>query len=937
MGNSTADAWFELTVNATSGDVTYTVYDWTGTESVHGCYDFKLTIASSDPDLDTSESLYQTATFKMFHDCIWTITDVETYWAGLGVDDVSALETERTIHGMVMSMSIVGTWSGYYLYEIELRPRAYGLSLQRGFATYCDQSVPEIIESVLTDYGFADGTDYEFRMQSWQGDTSGDVDSTYSFPLQDFCCQFGESGLDFIQRLMERWGLYYYFEQGDSSELMVITNQSMAHAATDLATVAYVDEENATGYPAITLLNCKASQAAATATLMRYDYETPDTVFSSSAEVDTGGSAEQAWCDDLFANSDDGDYLATLRGEMLAWQGEVFSGSGQASFLAAGALTTVADHWRSPFNQEYLFLEIKHEGSQPLAGVALNGSTESSYANSFTAITATTQYRPTLDTARPTVGGPISAFIDLDGVDSVGRYKVRFPFERVGDGDGGASGYVRLAKPYQGGTFGLHFPLRQGAEVLVSFEDGDPSRPIITGVVENSLTPSQTDDVEIGRLTLATGSVMEFQTTDDLTTTYPDLAASSSSSVSTEGSRAMVGSAGLAVDGTDAANVAREKPAALFPIDEEEECRRFELPVAVPPVAEFLLGPTAQVFGKPDATPAHPSDTGTPAAGTPAAGMPAVDEALAAEVAGYFASNSGEDVALATQTDHTDGYSSFATTITPYEIDQAAVARAYVHTDTVLTQNWSDVIIENQSNVTEETTGEVHQYIEGDINRQHVGDLTFDQTGKFDKTVTATGETVTTTIAADTYTYTLTGDEDRTINGDSTWYVTGNFTGTVNGDYDLTVKGDYDLTVKGDSSLEKEGTYASYSWGAVSETYAGVVNKNYLINYTQSVTGLKIEVIVGGSLKTYLGGGELKIILGIGEYKCGYTCIGSGSYTSYRAKVKAAGEAITHAGAQVKAFAGACANSFAAAVAESYAAYAHSSTAAAYSGFYFYT
>jgi type VI secretion system secreted protein VgrG len=181
----------------------------------------------------------------------------------------------------------------------------------------------------------------------------------------------------------------------------------------------------------------------------------------------------------------------------------LYLGEGSVPFMLPGFTFTLENHYRKAVNQNYLITDIDHEGNQTgylLSGISVGRSGDEEnkiyYRNHFTAIPGSVQFRPEVKTEKPKISGTISGMIDAAGsgqyaeLDPQGRYKIIFPFDLSGRTGGKASNWVRMVSPYAGSDHGMHFPLHKGTEVLITFIDGDPDRPIIAGAVPNPETPS---------------------------------------------------------------------------------------------------------------------------------------------------------------------------------------------------------------------------------------------------------------------------------------------------------------------------------------------------------------------------------------------------------------------------------------------------------------
>ncbi|MEW6670036.1 MAG: type VI secretion system tip protein VgrG, partial [Thermodesulfobacteriota bacterium] len=229
------------------------------------------------------------------------------------------------------------------------------------------------------------------------------------------------------------------------------------------------------------------------------------------------GRGEAYYYGDHIRTPEEGERLAKIRAESLLCRREVFQGEGAVPYIAPGFTFDLKEHYRSTFNQGYLVTEVSHEGNQEgylVSGLSLDDQTEKEvfYGNTFTAIPANVQYRPERLTPRPRICGAITAKIDAAGsgqyaeLDEHGRYKVVVPFDTSGRKDGKASTWIRMATPYAGSDHGMHFPLHKGTEVLLTFEEGDPDRPVIASAVPNPENPSPVNSANQTKSVITTAS-----------------------------------------------------------------------------------------------------------------------------------------------------------------------------------------------------------------------------------------------------------------------------------------------------------------------------------------------------------------------------------------------------------------------------------------------
>lgn len=496
--------WFTFTCGATG----LAVAALRGVERMNQPYRFEVDLVSADAEVDEAAVLEAPATLRIHQDAIYGRS--ESPESRAAIDAAAVLP----IHGIVTDFEIGDQAHGLTSYRAVLQPRLWLLSTDWQHQVYLDQSIPAILAREFQAIHLAEGDDYEFRLRKAYGPW-------------EYVCQYHESSLDFCHRLMERDGLFYFFEQTASGEKLIVADHAQAHPNLAPLGLRYAPDSGIEDGPAVRDWGGGPRQRAGRVTVVDYNYRTPDMFLRGAAEADPEGAGESYLFGDHFKTVDEAGRLATLRAETALRERAEYGGVATASWLRHGHLFALEDpeglepDGAESFVTTYLLTEVVHEGRQPAAVVA--GMAEATgadagaaaeppdYVNRPRAIPASTVYRPSRTTPKPRLPGPINGIIDLQGVDDQGRYKVRLPFER-GDGTAGkVSRWCRMAKPYTGDDYGMHLPLHQGTEVLLTCTDGDPDRPVITGAMENPRTPSQTDQVGIGRLEMATNSFKTFQ------------------------------------------------------------------------------------------------------------------------------------------------------------------------------------------------------------------------------------------------------------------------------------------------------------------------------------------------------------------------------------------------------------------------------------------
>jgi len=450
---------------------TFSVVKFKGVEGISKLYEFDITLASDDAEITLKDVLQNTAILT-----------------------VKGSDQDLPVHGAVVEFEQLHETKGHCFYRALLVPRLWQASLYHENQLFLDKKVPDIIEEILKQTGLT-SQDYELKL-------------TGNYPEWEYICQYNETDFDFISRWMEREGIYYYFEQGEKNEKLIITDSSTAHKdiSGDVAIPYFATSGLAREEEAIKAFVCTQKMLPKKVILKDYNYRKPSLEIKGEAEVDAKGRGEVYIYGEHFKDPGQGNGLAKIRAEEIKCRENIFHGEGTASNMYPGFFFELEECYRDSYNRKYLILEVEHEGHQTgamwagMGGESVEGEEKLTYANRFAAIPSDIQFRPERKTPKSKFIGMINATVDAAGdgkdgeVDDQGRYKIILPFDQSGNKDGKASRWVRMAQPYAGSDYGMHFPLHKGAEVLLTFVDGDPDRPIISGAIPNPETTSPVTD-----------------------------------------------------------------------------------------------------------------------------------------------------------------------------------------------------------------------------------------------------------------------------------------------------------------------------------------------------------------------------------------------------------------------------------------------------------
>ncbi|MFP4033948.1 MAG: type VI secretion system Vgr family protein [Desulfovermiculus sp.] len=449
---------------------TFTVVSFNGQEGLSQLFRFEITLISSQDSLDLEDVLSAPATLT-----------------------IHSQAGDIPIHGILESLDQMHKVDQYTFYQAVLRPKLWWLTQTCHNQIFLDKTLPQFIEAVLQDGGLSPGLDFQFKLSQ-------------DYTEWEYVCQYQQSHFDFFSFWLERNGIYYYVDHSSGTDKVIITDTLMAHEPMPQGqTFSYYQPSGLEATHRDEVINgfvCSQRPLPATVLLKDYNSQRPGLDMEASAPVSSKGRGQLYLYGDHFRTLQEGQALAKIRAEEQICRQKLFNGESTVPVIRPGYTFTLDRHYREDMNCEYLSIKARHEGSQAAylhSGLGLPVEVPAgsvAYRNSFTAIPAGVQFRPERGTEKPRIHGSMHAKIDAAGsgkyaeLDEQGRYKVLLPLDRSGRKDGKASCWLRMATPYAGTDHGMHCPLHKGTEVLLTFIDGDPDRPIIQSAVPNPETPS---------------------------------------------------------------------------------------------------------------------------------------------------------------------------------------------------------------------------------------------------------------------------------------------------------------------------------------------------------------------------------------------------------------------------------------------------------------
>ena len=384
----------------------------------------------------------------------------------------------RHFHGYVTRFGIGLHRGRFFGYQASVRPWLWFLTRTADCRIFQELSVPDIVKKVFDDHGNAN---FEFKLFR-------------SYRKWVYCVQYRETDYNFIARLLEHEGIYWYIEHGDGTSKVVLVDSQSAHdAAPGCESLPYYEDapESAPDTECVSDWSFASEVETDKVALTSYDFERPSTSLKADAK-----KAHKYALPDFEMFDFQGEYVQTADGTQWAEDRldehqsrfQMAHGGSNAHGIEVGRLLKLAKHPRADQNDKYLITAIAVNAH---IDAYESGNGAGAFRCDFSAIPSGQQFRPPRRTPKPFVQGPQTAVVVGPGgeeifTDKYGRVKVQFHWDRLGKKNEKSSCWVRVSHPWAGKNFGaIHIP-RMGQEVVVDFLEGDPDQPLITGRVYNA-------------------------------------------------------------------------------------------------------------------------------------------------------------------------------------------------------------------------------------------------------------------------------------------------------------------------------------------------------------------------------------------------------------------------------------------------------------------
>ena len=461
----------------------------TVTEAIDEPFEIIAHVVSEKPDIDFKDMIGKPVTFTM------RIEDEDRVFHGIVAHFMQFATPDPNANDV--------TW-----YEIKAYPKMWFLKLSSDCRIFQDETPKEIINTVLNEHGV---DEVAFKLTK-----CGQL-------KREYCVQYNETNFDFISRIMEEEGMYYFFDHGPDGHVLVIADDLSAHPLCKGAEVLEYEPARPQSPMFNVITKCDPKQKVVSLAHAMSDYNMTIASTQLFAMMSSGGNGITAGSRDSELNTqktkeygekvgenyeypgqldhediptkDRLEHLTRLRIEEMDSMQTAIVGESTSPYLSTGGKFELVKHNREDINGKYILKKITHEIISASEDISEQRGADPNdtylYSNSFEAYVEGQPYRPVRKTRRPKIESIQSAMVtgpegEEIWTDIYGRIKVQFKWDRVWPNNDTSSCWIRVLQGWGGNNWGVLFTPRIGMEVMVSFLDGDPDRPVVTGCLYNS-------------------------------------------------------------------------------------------------------------------------------------------------------------------------------------------------------------------------------------------------------------------------------------------------------------------------------------------------------------------------------------------------------------------------------------------------------------------
>lgn len=429
---------------------TFVVASFTLHEALSDPFTLSLQLASSQPDIDFGAVLDQPCELLVWYNG----------------------ELQRRVNGVVSQFEQGDSGFRRTRYSMEVKPALWRLGLRHNARIFQAQKPEEIIGALLQEHGI---TDYAFALK-------------HAHVQREYCVQYRESDFEFINRLAAEEGMFYFHEFEAGKHRLVFADDAAA-LTNGPALFFNLGNRSLEQGPYIRQFHYREAVRQAEVELKDYSFKTPAYALSHKkmgAELEHQRDTYQHFdYPGRFKQDPSGKSFTQYRLDALRRDAMASRGQSNCAALLPGQTFALSEHPNAALNTDWQIVNIVHTGKQPQALEEEGGDGATTVTNEFSVVKALQTWRPLLP-HKPMVDGPqIATVVGPSGeeiyCDKYGRIKLQFPWDRYGASNDQSSCWVRVSQGWAGGQYGMMAVPRIGHEVIVSFLEGDPDQPIVTG------------------------------------------------------------------------------------------------------------------------------------------------------------------------------------------------------------------------------------------------------------------------------------------------------------------------------------------------------------------------------------------------------------------------------------------------------------------------
>ncbi len=453
----------EFSFDVSGCEHTFKVEGFQVTESVSSPFHVSVTLLSEQRNISFAELSRKQGVLTVF---------------GQGIG------ASRCFNGVINECRYLGEGRTYARYQLTLVPNIWFLSQRQDCRIFQAVTAADIVKTVLDD---AAVDNYRFELSA-------------TYTELEYCLQYRETDSHFIQRLMAEYGMWYYFEHSDVSHTLVIVDSNDAIPelvssplnATEIGPLVFdADNQAASQFEHISALEVCNRVNSGQLTLDDYNYLAPKNPQTASSLGESNTDLQRFDFPGRYKSQEHGQVHANDSLANYLVDNEQIEAASDVMRLTSGYSIEISAHPRASINRDYTLLSVTHTGHNPQVHQEESSGNPTTYQNQFVCIARDIKFKAPLLPA-PVVDGPQTAMVvgpsgEEIYTDNFGRVKVQFHWDRYGTQDEHSSCWVRVSQSMASPSWGAVYLPRIDHEVVVTFLEGDPDRPLITGAVYNGL------------------------------------------------------------------------------------------------------------------------------------------------------------------------------------------------------------------------------------------------------------------------------------------------------------------------------------------------------------------------------------------------------------------------------------------------------------------